>query len=242
MADTRKEKLDYQVLMEKLMNKAEENRLLRERIKVLEEDNLDLQEKLHKLKGNFELIVLEDDIQKTVLMEYARDKSIGNIYASLKSIGFSISIDTIKNIIYQFDRLPVELREYYDKEREYFLKSNKSSYTQQINQSVNSLVLARDTTSILIAEIIDQYQTKSISAEVAEDRLMKLTDRLIKLESSIIKSRQEDNNYSSMIRNEIKDQSDEDLQQYDNTINKLVNIDDLIKSSQGNLISLEDED
>jgi hypothetical protein len=242
MADTRKEKLDYQVLMEKLMNKAEENRLLRERIKVLEEDNLDLQEKLHKLKGNFELIVLEDDIQKTVLMEYARDKSIGNIYASLKSIGFSISIDTIKNIIYQFDRLPVELREYYDKEREYFLKSNKSSYTQQINQSVNSLVLARDTTSILIAEIIDQYQTKSISAEVAEDRLMKLTDRLIKLESSIIKSRQEDNNYSSMIRNEIKDQSDEDLQQYDDTINKLVNIDDLIKSSQGNLISLEDED
>lgn len=242
MADTRKEKLDYQVLMEKLMNKAEENRLLRERIKVLEEDNLDLQEKLHKLKGNFELIVLEDDIQKTVLMEYARDKSIGNIYASLKSIGFSISIDTIKNIIYQFDRLPVELREYYDKEREYFLKSNKSSYTQQINQSVNSLVLARDTTSILIAEIIDQYQTKSISAEVAEDRLMKLTDRLIKLESSIIKSRQEDNNYSSMIRNEIKDQSDEDLQQYDDTINKLVNIDDLIKSSQGNLISLEEED
>lgn len=241
MADTRKEKLDYQVLMEKLMNKAEENRLLRERIKVLEEDNLDLQEKLHKLKGNFELIVLEDDIQKTVLMEYARDKSIGNIYASLKSIGFSISIDTIKNIIYQFDRLPVELREYYDKEREYFLKSNKSSYTQQINQSVNSLVLARDTTSILIAEIIDQYQTKSISAEVAEDRLMKLTDRLIKLESSIIKSRQEDNNYSSMIRNEIKDQSDEDLQQYDDTINKLVNIDDLIKSSQGNLISLEEE-
>ena len=242
MADTRKEKLDYQVLMEKLMNKAEENRLLRERIKVLEEDNLDLQEKLHKLKGNFELIVLEDDIQKTVLMEYARDKSIGNIYASLKSIGFSISIDTIKNIIYQFDRLPVELREYYDKEREYFLKSNKSSYTQQINQSVNSLVLARDTTSILIAEIIDQYQTKSISAEVAEDRLMKLTDRLIKLESSIIKSRQEDNNYSSMIRNEIKDQSDEDLQQYDDTINKLVNIDDLIKSSQGNLISLDGED
>lgn len=67
------------------MNKAEENRLLWERIKVLEEDNLDLQEKLHKLKGNsFELIVLEDDIQKTVLMEYARDKSIGNIYASLK--------------------------------------------------------------------------------------------------------------------------------------------------------------
>ena len=242
MADTRKEKLDYQVLMEKLMNKAEENRLLRERIKVLEEDNLDLQEKLHKLKGNFELIVLEDDIQKTVLMEYARDKSIGNIYASLKSIGLSISIDTIKNIIYQFDRLPVELREYYDKEREYFLKSNKSSYTQQINQSVNSLVLARDTTSILIAEIIDQYQTKSISAEVAEDRLMKLTDRLIKLESSIIKSRQEDNNYSSMIRNEIKDQSDEDLQQYDDTINKLVNIDDLIKSSQGNLISLDGED
>ena len=45
-----------------------------------------------------------------------------------------------------------------------------------------------------------------------------------------------------MIRNEIKDQSDEDLQQYDDTINKLVNIDDLIKSSQGNLISLEDED
>ena len=114
MADTRKEKLDYQVLMEKLMNKAEEKRLLRERIKVLEEDNLDLQEKLHKLKGNFELIVLEDDIQKTVLMEYARDKSIGNIYASLKSIGFSISIDTIKNIIYKFDRLPVELREYYE--------------------------------------------------------------------------------------------------------------------------------
>lgn len=71
---------------------------------------------------------------------------------------------------------------------------------------------------------------------------MKLTDRLIKLESSIIKSRQEDNNYSSMIRNEIKDQSDEDLQQYDDTINKLVNIDDLIKSSQGNLISLEEED
>lgn len=242
MADIKKEKLDYQILMEKLMNKAEENRLLRERIKILEDENLDLQEKLHKLKGNFELIVLEDDIQKTVLMEYARDKSIGNIYASLKSIGFSISIDTIKNIIYQFDRLPVELKEYYDKEREYYLKSNKSSYTQQINQSVNSLVLARDTTSILIAEIIDQYQTKSISAEVAEDRLMKLTDRLIKLESSIIKSRQEDSNYSSIIKNEIKEQSDEDLQQYDETINKLVNIDELIKSSKGNLISLEEED
>ena len=242
MAEVRKEKLDYQVLLEKLANKAEENRNLRKRVELLEKENVDLQSKLLELKGNFELIVLEDDIQQTVLREYARDKTIGGIYASLRSMGFNITIETIKNIIYQFDKLPVEMREFYDKEREYYLKTNKTSYMQQINQSVNSLTQARDTTSILIAKIIDDYQSGSIDAEVAEDRLMKLTDRLIKLESSIIKSRQEDNNYSSIIKNEIKEQSDDDLKEYDEKLEKIVNLDEILLKSDSFVTSIDTEE
>ena len=175
-------------------------------------------------------------------MEYAKDKTIGGIYASLRSRGFTITIDTIKNIVYQFDVLPAELKEFYEKEREYYLKSNKTSYLQQINQSVNSLIQARDSISILLADVMDEVQTKAISVEVAEDRIMKLTDRLLKLESTIIKSRQEDTNYSSIVKNEIKDQSDQDLEEYDKKLNKLINIDDLLKESNTSLIYLETEE
>lgn len=116
---TRKEEKYVTELQEKLSdlmveksNLEQDNALLRERLTEIEKE-------YNETKAVVKVELLDEDIKKIILKNYARNKSSLSIYRDVGKI-YGVSIEEIEEIVKNIDKLDSELIEYYKKEVEYF--------------------------------------------------------------------------------------------------------------------------
>lgn len=116
---TRQEKKYVTELQEKLSdlmveksNLEQDNALLRERLTEIEKE-------YNETKAVVKVELLDEDIKKIILKNYARNKSSLSIYRDVGKI-YGVSIEEIEEIVKNIDKLDSELIEYYKKEVEYF--------------------------------------------------------------------------------------------------------------------------
>lgn len=99
-------------LMVEKSNLEQNNALLRERLTEIEKE-------YNETKAVVKVELLDEDIKKIILKNYARNKSSLSIYRDVGKI-YGVSIEEIEEIVKNIDKLDSELIEYYKKEVEYF--------------------------------------------------------------------------------------------------------------------------
>lgn len=99
-------------LMVEKSNLEQDNTLLRERLTEIEKE-------YNETKAVVKVELLDEDIKKIILKNYARNKSSLSIYRDVGKI-YGVSIEEIEEIVKNIDKLDSELIEYYKKEVEYF--------------------------------------------------------------------------------------------------------------------------
>lgn len=99
-------------LMIEKSNLEQDNALLRERLTEIEKE-------YNETKAVVKVELLDEDIKKIILKNYARNKSSLSIYRDVGKI-YGVSIEEIEEIVKNIDKLDSELIEYYKKEVEYF--------------------------------------------------------------------------------------------------------------------------
>lgn len=99
-------------LMVEKSNLEQDNALLRERLTEIEKE-------YNETKAVVKVELLDEDIKKIILKNYARNKSSLSIYRDVGKI-YGVSIEEIEEIVKNIDKLDSELIEYYKKEVEYF--------------------------------------------------------------------------------------------------------------------------
>ena len=92
-------------LMEDKSSLEKENAQLRQRIVELEKEN-------EKVKTLVNVELLDNDIKKIILKNYARNKSSLSIYREVGKL-YGLTIEEIDEIIKNIDKLDKELIEYY---------------------------------------------------------------------------------------------------------------------------------
>lgn len=103
-------------LMVEKSNLEQDNALLRERLTEIEKE-------YNETKAVVKVELLDEDIKKIILKNYARNKSSLSIYRDVGKI-YGVSIEEIEEIVKNIDKLDSELIEYYKKEVEYFRKND----------------------------------------------------------------------------------------------------------------------
>lgn len=103
-------------LMVEKSNLEQDNALLRERLTEIEKE-------YNETKAVVKVELLDEDIKKIILKNYARNKSSLSIYRDVGKI-YGVSIEEIEEIVKNIDKLDSELIKYYKKEVEYFRKND----------------------------------------------------------------------------------------------------------------------
>lgn len=103
-------------LMVEKSNLEQDNALLRERLTEIEKE-------YNETKAVVKVELLDEDIKKIILKNYARNKSSLSIYRDVGKI-YGVSIEEIEEIVKNIDKLDSELIEYYKKEVEYFREND----------------------------------------------------------------------------------------------------------------------
>ena len=79
----------------------------------------EIEKEYNETKAVVKVELLDEDIKKIILKNYARNKSSLSIYRDVGKI-YGVSIEEIEEIVKNIDKLDSELIEYYKKEVEYF--------------------------------------------------------------------------------------------------------------------------
>ncbi len=217
-----------------------------ELVRILENENIQLTNEIHKLKeelkkvrGDLSIVIMDSVLQEVVLKQHAMDKPIGNIYTYMKTKGYEITIEEIQAVVNQIDELPRDLREYYEYEREYYKKNKLNTSTHQVNQSLNSLELVRDLTTIRLVKLGENEN--QIDLESFDKMWNNAVNTLMKTNQAIAKLRQEDGSYKIELSNEIKEAGNREMKEYTNEISKIINIKDIINNSNYEIENVDPE-
>lgn len=229
--------IDSKRCADQLKSKIEKIHSLENEKKLLENENYNLKEELKKIKGNLTIVLMDTVSQEVILKQHAMDKSLGNIYTSLKLKGYNISIEEIQSVISQIDELPRELREYYEYEKEYYKNNKLNNSTDQINQSLSNLELIRDVSSIRLVKLAESENF--VDPEVYDKMWNNTINILIKTNQSIAKLRQENDSYKIELSNEMRDSGRAEMNAYSESVEELFNINDLLKKSS--VVELDQE-
>ena len=209
---TRQEKKFVAELQEKLSdlmieksNLEQDNALLRERLTEIEKEYNDIKAIVH-------VELLEDDIKKIILKNYARNKSSLSIYRDVGKI-YGVSIEEIEEIVKNIDKLDSELIEYYKKEVEYFRENDLIKFLSEQDILKDSIDF---TLSILDNQIMEFSKQKILDKndwKIYSDLLSRKKDFLnmrlktvdtYKEGTSLINSNKENsNNISVQIKKQV---------------------------------------
>lgn len=183
----------------------QDNALLRERLTEIEKEYNDTKAIVH-------VELLEDDIKKIILKNYARNKSSLSIYRDVGKI-YGVSIEEIEEIVKNIDKLDSELIEYYKKEVEYFRENDLIKFLSEQDILKDSIDF---TLSILDNQIMEFSKQKILNKndwKIYSDLLSRKKDFLnmrlktvdtYKEGTSLINSNKENsNNISVQIKKQV---------------------------------------
>lgn len=127
-------------LMEDKSSLEKENAQLRQKIVELEKEN-------EKVKTLVNVELLDNDIKKIILKNYARNKSSLSIYREVGKL-YGLTIEEIDEVVKNIDKLDKELIEYYKKEVEFFRENDLMKFFSEqdiIKDSIDVTLSSLDT-------------------------------------------------------------------------------------------------
>ena len=132
----------------------QENLLLRNKI-------VELEKEVEKTKTLVNVELLDNDIKKIILKNYARNKSSLSIYRDVGKL-YGLTIDEIEEIIKNIDKLDKELIEFYKEEVEYFRSNDLIKFLSEqdlIKDSIDVTLASLDT------QILEYSKLKTLDKE-----------------------------------------------------------------------------
>lgn len=141
-------------LMEDKSSLEKENAQLRQKIVELEKEN-------EKVKTLINVELLDNDVKKIILKNYARNKSSLSIYREVGKL-YGLTIEEIDEITKNIDKLDKELIEYYKKEVEFFRDNDLMKFLSEqdlIKDSIDVTLASLDT------QILEYSKLKTLDKE-----------------------------------------------------------------------------
>lgn len=141
-------------LMEDKSSLEKENAQLRQKIVELEKEN-------EKVKTLINVELLDNDVKKIILKNYARNKSSLSIYREVGKL-YGLTIEEIDEITKNIDKLDKELIEYYKKEVEFFRENDLIKFLSEqdlIKDSIDVTLASLDT------QILEYSKLKTLDKE-----------------------------------------------------------------------------
>lgn len=141
-------------LMEDKLSLEKENAQLRQKIVELEKEN-------EKVKTLVNVELLDNDIKKIILKNYARNKSSLSIYREVGKL-YGLTIEEIDEIIKNIDKLDKELIEFYKKEVEFFRENDLIKFFSEQDLIKDSIDV---TLSSLDMQILEYSKLKTMDKD-----------------------------------------------------------------------------
>ncbi len=156
---TMKENLmDMQLKITELMaNKSsleQENLMLRQKI-------VELEKEVENTKTLINVELMEDDIKKLILKNFARNKSSLSIYRDVGKL-YGLTIEEIEEVTKNIDKLDKELIEFYKQEVEYFRDNDLIKFLSEQEQIKDSIDV---TLSSLDTQIMEYSKLKTMDKD-----------------------------------------------------------------------------
>ncbi len=207
-------------LMEDKSSLEKENAQLRQRIVELEKEN-------EKVKTLVNVELLDNDIKKIVLKNYARNKSSLSIYREVGKL-YGLTIEEIDEIIKNIDKLDKELIEYYKKEVEFFRENDLIKFFSEQDIIKDSIDV---TLSSLDTQIMEYSKLKTMDKDEFKiyDSLLSKKINYINIRLKLVDTYKE----GTLISNNNKENSNNISIEIKKQINNIMNIDTFKKGGVG---------
>ena len=134
----------------------------------LEEDNImlrnriiEIEKEIEKTRNLVNVELLDNDIKKIILKNYARNKSSLSIYREIGKL-YNLNINEIEEIVKNIDKLDIELISYYKKEVEFFRENDLIKFLSEQDLIKDSIDV---TLSSLDTQIMEYSKLKTMDKE-----------------------------------------------------------------------------
>ena len=207
-------------LMEDKSSLKKENAQLRQKIVELEKEN-------EKVKTLVNVELLDNDIKKIILKNYARNKSSLSIYREVGKL-YGLTIEEIDEVVKNIDKLDKELIEYYKKEVEFFRENDLIKFFSEQDIIKDSIDV---TISSLDAKIIEYSKLKTMDKDEFKiyDSLLAKKINYINIRLKLVDTYKE----GTLISNNNKENSNNISIEIKKQINNIMNIDTFKKGGVG---------
>lgn len=207
-------------LMEDKSSLEKENAQLRQKIVELEKEN-------EKVKTLVNVELLDNDIKKIILKNYARNKSSLSIYREVGKL-YGLTIEEIDEVVKNIDKLDKELIEYYKKEVEFFRENDLIKFFSEQDIIKDSIDV---TISNLDAQIMEYSKLKTMDKDEFKiyDSLLAKKINYINIRLKLVDTYKE----GTLISNNNKENSNNISIEIKKQINNIMNIDTFKKGGVG---------
>lgn len=207
-------------LMEDKSSLKKENAQLRQKIVELEKEN-------EKVKTLVNVELLDNDIKKIILKNYARNKSSLSIYREVGKL-YGLTIEEIDEVVKNIDKLDKELIEYYKKEVEFFRENDLIKFFSEQDIIKDSIDV---TISSLDAQIMEYSKLKTMDKDEFKiyDSLLAKKINYINIRLKLVDTYKE----GTLISNNNKENSNNISIEIKKQINNIMNIDTFKKGGVG---------
>lgn len=212
MEDLKNLQLKITELMEDKSSLEKENAQLRQKIVELEKEN-------EKVKTLVNVELLDNDIKKIILKNYARNKSSLSIYREVGKL-YGLTIEEIDEIVKNIDKLDKELIEYYKKEVEFFRENDLIKFFSEQDIIKDSIDV---TLSSLDTQIMEYSKLKTMDKDEFKiyDSLLAKKINYINIRLKLVDTYKE----GTLISNNNKENSNNISIEIKKQINNIMNID-----------------
>lgn len=220
MEDLKNLQLKITELMENKSSLEKENAQLRQKIVELEKEN-------EKVKTLVNVELLDNDIKKIILKNYARNKSSLSIYREVGKL-YGLTIEEIDEVVKNIDKLDKELIEYYKKEVEFFRENDLIKFFSEQDIIKDSIDV---TISSLDAQIMEYSKLKTMDKDEFKiyDSLLAKKINYINIRLKLVDTYKE----GTLISNNNKENSNNISIEIKKQINNIMNIDTFKKGGVG---------
>lgn len=212
MEDLKNLQLKITELMEDKSSLEKENAQLRQKIVELEKEN-------EKVKTLVNVELLDNDVKKIILKNYARNKSSLSIYREVGKL-YGLTIEEIDEVVKNIDKLDKELIEYYKKEVEFFRENDLIKFFSEQDIIKDSIDV---TISSLDAQIMEYSKLKTMDKDEFKiyDSLLAKKINYINIRLKLVDTYKE----GTLISNNNKENSNNISIEIKKQINNIMNID-----------------
>lgn len=113
---------EYQKMSDLILQQSQKLNTLTETILLKDQTIVDLKTKIDNIEKLNNQLLTGEDIKKVILREYAREKSLLSIFHELSKVNSNVTLEVIKDIITNIDKLPNDLLQYFKEESSFYQK------------------------------------------------------------------------------------------------------------------------